>query len=143
MKQRITIEQLQELTEEQKNKLWDWWKPSTGDHVYPVDVDKDDFYCIYISNKKQSCVVLRDDIKEYLKLTHKRIPLLSIGQMIDLLCCKIKNTENSRLLMYQINLLTWSIEALHKDDTRWGDAHILKSSDSLCDALWQAVKEVL
>ncbi len=31
MKQRIAVEQLNELTDEQKKRLREWWKPEDGD----------------------------------------------------------------------------------------------------------------
>jgi hypothetical protein len=34
MKRRITPEQLAELTEEQKDRLREWWKPEVGDFYY-------------------------------------------------------------------------------------------------------------
>ena len=34
MKQRITVEQLNELADEQKEKLREWWKPAYSDIVH-------------------------------------------------------------------------------------------------------------
>ena len=70
MKRRITIEQLQELTEEQQQRLREWWEPTAWD---VIAIGTDD---IQISNVMLICT------KEY-KI--KCLPLLDIGQMIKLL----------------------------------------------------------
>jgi hypothetical protein len=106
MKRRITIEQLQELTKEQKQNLIKLWKLKEYDlYFYYDETDEPD--------------------KKYPVWMHKNcqffgggaLPLLDIGQMIEL------------LKPYpQINRVRWNFEIEHGE---------------LADALWQALKAVL
>ena len=71
MKQRITVEQLNELTPEKKEKLREWWSPRIGDM----------YVFISLSDKY---IELLDNVKEFIK-NKNWLPLLSIGQCIELL----------------------------------------------------------
>jgi hypothetical protein len=44
MKQHISAEDLQELTQEQKDRLREWWKPEIGDMYVDEDGDIDSVY---------------------------------------------------------------------------------------------------
>ena len=117
MKQRITVEQLQELTEEQQQRLREWWKREFGDVFYITD---------YKNNKEAQLQVLDRSwqliVKEYRK---EFLPLLSIGQMIELIENNGVSWQNG-LFLVDSNLI------------------IFKSyGGELVDALWQAVKEIL
>jgi hypothetical protein len=86
MKQRITAEQLAELTEEQKERLREWWLPKRGDlYVFEgyelVQIE----YCDRTVEDKPF-IGLRDGDND--KTYNKYLPLLSIGQMIELLHTK-------------------------------------------------------
>jgi hypothetical protein len=72
MKQRITLEQLNELDEEQLTRLRDWWKPEEGDWYFHPRFR--DIYVLAINGFEGT---------EELKTTYS--PLLSIGQYIELL----------------------------------------------------------
>lgn len=73
MKQRIKIEQLNELSDEQKERLREWWNPSSGDAYYYVKINSTGN--VPWSNKTWE----NDDMKK------RTLPLLSIGQMIEFL----------------------------------------------------------
>ncbi|MFB0847322.1 hypothetical protein [Paenibacillus oleatilyticus] len=106
MKQRITIEQLNELTDEQKERLQEWWSLSRQ----PGDIHINSAGYVDIINKYGD------------KPLDNTIPLLSIGQMIEL---------TSETTMIKFN-------------GGWGIGEdAIKYHDELCDALWEAVKEVL
>ena len=122
MKQHITVEQIQELTPEQQQKLMDWWKPDIGNYVFYQETDeygeifdREDCICnvwgwkniIYLNH------LIDGGYKEI--LTEKATPLLDIGQMIELL----GKEKSGRVIMRE-----------------WQD-------NELCDALWEAVKAVL
>jgi hypothetical protein len=118
MKQRITVEQLNELTDEQKERLRVWWKPQIGDWIIdteemegPIeDLNKGGGDPIYSYGGK------------WITEKSKCLPLLSIGQMIEL-------TESTNIIKYNGG---WALEE---------DA--ISFHDELCDALWEAVKQVL
>jgi hypothetical protein len=114
MKQRITVEQLNELTDDQKKRLREWWKP------WPADVvlygEKEDL--IIYNHNTRSHLYEQDWLIEKDHL----LPLLSIGQMIEL-------TESTNIIKYNGG---WSLEE---------DA--ISFHTELCDALWEAVKQML
>lgn len=125
MKQHISIEQLNELTPKGKDNLRKWWKPQLGDWV-----------CITrgIKNIKQHVDLNYEDsewgylIEPGEKPSSHELPLLSIGQMIEFLGEeRVKNTFTENYPGYEYNELRW---------VKW-------SETELCDALWEAVKEVL
>lgn len=113
MKRRITVEQLQELTEEQQERLRGRWKPECYD-VY------------WTSAFEDSCnIVLTDEygnVNGYVKNNMELcLPLLDIGQMIELL---------------QNNLYTKPISTK-------GPMYFSTANINLCDDLWEAVKQVI
>lgn len=125
MKQHITIDQLNELSEQGKEKLREWWKPQVGhmvlwDHLSgPLtrngecmwdDLTKDDFE--------------KDDY----------LPLLSIGQMIEFL------NENSMRITRQDHE---GAECWYIEHSKFDNNKIWMFIPELCDALWEAVKQVL
>jgi hypothetical protein len=76
-KRRVTVEQLDELTDEQKQKLREWWRPEVGDYYNcecgvksraDINTAVVDFY-EHASPHDEDCC----------------LPLLDIGQMIQLL----------------------------------------------------------
>lgn len=127
MKRRITIEQLDELTEGQKAKLTEWWKPEYCDCFY---ITKN--YYKEWNDIGEEIVEYRVTDLEFLTIEHRDfrggrykavkypkeycIPLLDIGQMIELL-------ESKGIKLYRIGV----------------DVNI----NNLCDALWKTVKEAL
>jgi hypothetical protein len=133
MKQRITLEQLNELTDEQKGRLREWWNPQRGDFALVWKVGRDGIpydqkdiviggstswdkgngqYFTYDApetfDNDGSCDYYRKDCM---------FPLLSIGQMLDIM--HARNTEFGN----------------HYIDFDW--------EGELADALWNEVKEAL
>lgn len=109
MKQHITVEQLKELTEEQKQRLKDWWKPGAGD-----------FYVVWDDH----VALTTKESKEYIN-KENCTPLLSIGQMIELL--HKKDAVNHHFIQAYHNM--WRVNT--------------HENIELCDALWEAVKALL
>jgi hypothetical protein len=130
MKQRITVEQLQELTEEQKQRLREWWKPEPGDIMLDIKMG-----CLETLVEGGNGKAIIEHIKSDSKA--RFLPLLSIGQMIEL----IESKDDC------INITKLLTDIDHKELWGWETAlrHLRKSSCDieLCDALWQIVKEVL
>jgi hypothetical protein len=113
MKRRITAEQLQKLTNEQKQKLRDWWGvPNYGDFYADINIGEG---CWMDPNRKP------------VQTINNCLPLLDIGQMIELLGDK------------WVEKVYYALENIVD-----GGCDILKNYEGeLCDALWEAVKEIL
>ena len=114
-KRRITIEDLNQLTEEQKVKLCEWWKPTKYD-LY-ID-DKHDIHGIY-SYEDGECnsLDMPDGIPYSICKKMDCLPLLDISQMIEIIGWQ--SLESICIKMYCVE------------------------KANLCDQLWEEVKEVL
>jgi hypothetical protein len=127
MKRRITIQDLQQLTPEQQQKLREWWKPEDLDiavdlwcdlMVFPI---KSEDSKIYEWPHRESEI----NGQKY-KLCETELagclPLLNIGQMIELL------GDDWYYSFFGTNT--------------WVDGACLnvRYEGELCDALWEAVK---
>ena len=130
MKQQITKEQLNELSDEGRQKLKDWWKPKDGDFAYSYDSIVSDAGSELHEGFIGESIGYDDTFGES---SGKYIlyPLLSIGQMIEFL----KDIDNDLDITYISSGSIWSI----------GREFVPESimDEELCDALWEAVKEVL
>ena len=123
MKRRITPDQLQELTRDQQKILRERWKPETGDKIFNL-VDGDSFFIC---------------LPEESKLV---IPLLDIGQMIEILHGNYPDLD----LYTLTNCAGASVwKGIGKFDgyKAESDERIGFDVNELCDALWNAVKDVL
>ncbi len=120
MKQNITIEQLSELSEKGKEKLLDWWQGSTeGKIVDNLGGCGDDEHC-------ESRLTCFEDI-----------PPLSIAQMIEFLD---ENFDYNLIKIIKHPAKTF--RCIYKKNEIILNPH-QASEETLCDALWQAVKEIL
>ncbi len=145
MKQHITLDQINELNEEDIKILQKWWKPMSGD-AYVGDVDDVCWEAEYSVVRTDTCTIPVIDSKRYFKEIKKFIPILSIGQMIqflndmDMAVCIDQwiNDSNRKSLKgkgaYRIGL-NW-FQGLEKYD------YICEQKE-LCDALWLAVKYII
>jgi hypothetical protein len=128
MKRRITIEQIQELTDEQQENLRDGWKPEAGEHVF-CEKNGKEHIIIHVDDGEIKVLPFTDwplgilnDVENYC------LPLLDIGQMIELLgdsFAGIKRWTNTRTT-FDVYYKTRAVEDIE-----------------LCDALWEAVKGIL
>jgi len=85
MKRRITPEQLQELTDKQKQKLMEWWKPKEGDwYEIPIKTP--------IEERKEDHKA--DWQIKYKEIGSDHIPLLDISQMIELLEDSLEDNQH-------------------------------------------------
>jgi hypothetical protein len=136
MKRRITIEQLRELTEGQKQKLIALWNPTGGDCLFVptetqhknTDCDKintineDVIGCIgsFAFDKNELYYPEFGNDNDFVFKKIDCLPLLDIGQMIELL----QRIDGDGLKT------KWYIPLAFIDH-------------KLCDALWKAVKTML
>lgn len=125
MKQHITIEQLHEMTDDQKEYLRKWWYPRQYDVV--LDVQHDHQFSIYYQDG-----TIGDSYHDYMK--DDCLPLLSIGQMIEFIstASKPKITEAYALPDYpdgRWSVFVFSVGTFYDEE--------------LCDALWKGVRGVL
>lgn len=93
MKQRISAEDLAELTPEQQERLREWWRPEVGD---------------YIVHDTQGIGCLFGDV-DIMDKTHM-LPRLSIGQCIELL--KDKDIATLQKVMRKMACALSDTEAL-------------------------------
>lgn len=120
MKQHITIEQLNELTDKGRERLREWWKPKTlGELFYDPEHG-------YVAWNPSTPMKMR--IAEV-----EPLPILSIGQMIEFLGQKTIEID-----AYEQRWDSWAVGVWERDGMS-----IRHESSELCDALWEAVKEVL
>lgn len=128
MKQRITIEQLRELSDTELAKLKEWWEPMNGDAYTNSEG--------YEVGGGENCVFFIDEIEgnrivygDYICVWNieEVDPLLSIGQMIEFL-------GDNEALESDFNGST-----VIRTDTCPPEYNYT----SICDALWEVVKKVL
>lgn len=113
MKQRITVDQLNELSEEQKVRLRELWEPKQGD--------------LFTDHRKREDVWL--DIYPAIK-DDGDLPLLNIGQCIELI-----RDQGPVIRIDGAVIGGWEVfDCISK---------IGRRAEELIDALWETVKEAL
>ncbi len=156
MKQRITVEQLNELSEKGKKILRGWWEPKVGDKfitkyssTYVIygenDLDSSGDQLLtdqpvdsgyYGWNNYENFPPDKDSIektKRYKEVREDALPLLSIGQMIEFL------SPYSQTFIIEDHGTNWKITF----DVVGVDKEPVTKRIELYDALWEAVKEIL
>ena len=123
MKQRITADQLLQLTTEQRDKLKDWWMPKFSDlFVFEENCDEN----LFDGEDEVNINFFNAKIKPY------GLPLLSIGQCLSLL-----EPYDPKLGMDQEKIGIWNLEIRIKNE------HRLFIEKDPVDALFEAVKSIL
>ena len=122
MKQHITIEQLNELSDKGKDRLREWWKPEMGDLVHDGD-----------TRSVEPIMCCEDEVDKCIDLP---LPILSIGQMIEFLFDK----DFGPIITSNDTAFYWIVEPEKKLDC-W-KKYSYEDSE-LCDALWEATKDIL
>ena len=131
MKQHISMEQINELSEKGKKALLTWWKPKVGDLCTDLDLELKSIV-LDINDKGEPFIHdLPDGDYEWSDCYY---PLLSIGQMIAFLGDQKVDSKNFKGNI-PVSRLICDAEANHIV-IAWNDTE-------LSNALWQAVKEVL
>jgi|SRR3972149_466892 len=121
MKQRIDKEQVLSLTDEQKVKLRELWEPKEGDFFY-FPIYGECYYGEYMGGYSNEAFVPNAD----------SLPLLSIGQMIEILHRKNLQITLEQGRDYAVSFFLGFIPKEYRFQDK-----------ELCDALWEALKEVL
>lgn len=122
MKQQISIEQLKELTVEQQEHLQKLWEPQDGDWIAQISHD----YVLLI--EKGSL-----EISSKSTIKYNFLPLLTIGQMIELL--SVLNQESPE--DEGDNLAEDADDSASEYRISW------RVDEELADRLWESVKMVL
>lgn len=142
MKQRITIDDLNQLADKGKERLREWWQPSSGDKIY-LNVElyrggtewKELFLGDFIWDESEkhpwAIIGIGDQYENDTPYQETALPLLSIGQMIEFL---YDNTEYNGSSFYGDEGLKEQIEGV--------DFYIRWSSE-LCDVLWNECLKIL
>jgi hypothetical protein len=133
MKQHITKDDLNKLSDEHKERLREWWNPQKwdiavwGESEFPVSKLEADR--IVDAVEENSYVVNEYGHDDSYPL-NQCIPLLSIGQMIQFI------EENKPLLkgISKNRFNQWFVNI---------ENGMLGYKDELCDALWEATKQLL
>jgi hypothetical protein len=127
--QHITPEMLQELTDEQKERLREWWEPKDGDLVQSVK---------YPDGRSLLLGAILDE-----KTKDKYLPLLSIGQCIELLGEKRKEIS----IGYNDSGCFWHIHIGPRGTGNmldgFGERYADPDTGELIIPLWRAIKAVL
>lgn len=142
MKQRIDIDQLNELTDAQKERIRDWWygSPPRLSDVYAVMIKYDDvtrYEGPYVNSGH------RDFLADY--QTGEALPLLSIGQMIEIIESHYggrlgswNKLDNGQLLStYFVDVISGPIS--HRSETLYAG----RGHQEFTDVLWAIVKKIL
>jgi hypothetical protein len=139
MKQRITIKELNKLTDAQKERLREWWIPEWGDHFFLVgrsELEEDIVTGIqrnttdmetpeYVEGTDRISSLIDDWMFD----KSECLPLVSIGQMIAFIQDKkpLKSMAKSRFDKWAVNI----------------DTATLGYKDELSDSLWETVLRIL
>jgi len=128
LKQRISVEDVRQLTPEQQEKLREWWnEPKIGD-TFVINRDSEirsvdsTWRLIMISNTP---------------LPERFCPMLSIGQCIDLL----EKSGRFKGLHKSGTDGEYKVYLIPGNNNGWGE--YIKSDKELIVALFEAVKEIL
>ena len=125
MKQNISIQDLDQLSEKGKEKLRKWWKPKDGDIVTRTDYQKEFHICE--GGLRSSVYWGLENAKNMAPYS----PLLSIGQMFEFLDEYREHDGYSDDWLREIfqGVATGNVQRQYEGE--------------LCDALFEAVKKVL
>ncbi len=136
MKQTITVDQLNQLSDSGKQKLREWWNPEAFD--------------LYVDTKANELTIvlprmgglLNGDVPVVIK-PDNGLPLLSIGQMIEFLDGeKLDMPYSGKVDFYGVSKTgeeNWYVGVDGSDELA-STNHV---KPELCDALWSACLEVL
>ena len=152
MKQHITIDQLNELSEKGKERLRKWWKPRRGDMCYVKGYDKP-VITLITEDGEEVWGKEGKKTREWEKSTEGQMvgypsdmltfPILSIGQCIEFLVEQTPKRLGQDMAGGEyFGRVVWSFMELLDNEWEVNGEKYYKSKE-LCDALWMAVKEVL
>ena len=160
MKRRITPEQLNELTETQKTRLRDWWKPALGDWAAEEETAHDGttifrHFRIYDIHDRDGLAEYwwprrhwEDNSEPFLWHDRERcLPLLDIDQMIDILDTRLCYLKRGAFGGWEIRLSPSCIHGPGYSPAREYSPkrviHTTSYGEDLLEALWTMIKGVL
>ncbi len=115
--------ELDELSENGKKFLKNWWKPYTGDEVV---CEKETVWHHYTTNFLTSCATCECCERELMRDKRGHFPVLTITQMIEFLMNSDDDMKTVSQLIRNYNYFNPG-----------------ESDDNFCKQLWKAVKEIL
>lgn len=130
MRQRITAENLKELSLEQQEKLRKWWHPEEGDHFLFL-MGYEGTVKSYNSNNDKIEDYVDPTCGDYLEYDEwekgRCLPLLSIGQCLELLdhLTQEPSRENEKLRLIINRTVMWI------------------GNSRLIDEFWHEIREIL
>lgn len=130
MEKRITIEQLQELSDDQKKHLQESWKPRRGDTFYRSEGN----LVLLVEAASDEGIESCDE------LISKQgcLPLLSIGQMIQL----VEDFAISKGAVWELKHDWYKYSVTIRTDRE--DEPVMDVSDKdICNVLWMVTKQIL
>lgn len=128
MKQHITIEQLNELSEKGKERLKKWWNPKEGDWIYPFNSQTNAYEETELCLSSPAAMF-------WDMILIKALPLLSIGQMIEFFDERITGDLDLQIWINSVGSSVWT--GIGKQEKKYGGGEGIE----LCDSLWEAVKK--
>jgi len=136
MKKHITFKQLNQLSEKGKEKLRKWWNDEKREwgQWYVEGISREKHYMGEIDGRG-------GEISPYMPMFQDDLPLLSIGQCIEFLDEKwpldLRIHRTIKKMGHQFSMARYWWYVLPKGKKGYF------FQKELCDALWEAVKEVL
>lgn len=147
MKQHISIDQFKELSEVNQDRVRFWWTPVWGDSIWFHDDVQGDRECIYYNDDEyEMSEGKKHKHPEYTggdDKFHQCFPLLSIGQIIQFLY-EEKSLYNYHTIDQCMEIPGeegWHV-VLNEDMKEGATTAPTFESIELCDALWDALKDV-
>lgn len=131
MKQHIIEEQLNEFTDEQKDKLQEWWKPGHGDFYIEPCTE-----CSWHRGKEEWHLRMMGEWTnegEGAEPSDRALPLLSIGQCFELITNKTGSHYKYTCTPKGAEVCIWT----------WSKHPFCIKKEDLIDALFEVVKAVL
>ena len=138
VKQYVFPSQLAELTDEQKERLREWWNPRPGDLMVVDGMVVDGLKSVNSiqdleAGGQRIITHAKSHSGDWWNVSHATkdcLPVLSIGQMIEIL--------GERIYSIRLAPREWQVNVIFQEE----QFKAYTASD-LADALWQAVKGVL
>lgn len=141
MKQYITVEQLLEMSEEQQARLREWWEPKDADWFYGTHGGRRGTHFkkeVWILSPYTVDSGIYGASLEESPPDEDALPLLSIGQMIELLKSKTPDFD-----IHRIDIPCGMPDRNYMIVLKGHYNNLVFDANELADALWRAVKYII
>jgi hypothetical protein len=138
MKNNITVEQINELTPPELEKLQELWSPKKGDLFYLTDNQEDTWFEV----GEHLCTgIWVDDYYEYKTTIY--VGGGDTGAAYDRKYCLPLLNITQMLVIIEDNYQTWGVKKIKPDMYIFESATFMDWGSTLCDACWKIVRKVL